>query len=150
MHVTTKKELCDQDWKTQSVQKYENIPSGSTVVLIQAFTNFYGRYFEVDYNGRRYSVKPEDVTIDISDLFESDRDHVFYRCKCGCMWTRKLNALGEHHREELESMDNWSLMKYFEKLSDKAIDDYCPNCFNRGWAYHAAGKSYKHIPRCDE
>ena len=56
-----KRELFDQDWKTQSAKGYGNIPKGAIVDFKGYMTNFYGRYAEVFYNGRHYYVEIDGI-----------------------------------------------------------------------------------------
>lgn len=57
----TRKELCDEDWKTQTARKYPNIPEGAEVQFVEDICNFYGKYSKVRYKGILYYVKPTDI-----------------------------------------------------------------------------------------
>ncbi len=61
MRLITNKELCDQDFWTQAVHKYSNIPAGTEVELVKVFSNLYGTYARVSYNGQVYDVNPYDL-----------------------------------------------------------------------------------------
>lgn len=52
----TKKELRDQDWKTQAAHGYENIPKGAIVEFKDFMTNFYGVFAKVIYKNILYYV----------------------------------------------------------------------------------------------
>jgi hypothetical protein len=56
-----KKELSDNDFRTQAALKYPNIPAGAEVEHIETITNFYGRYAKVRWNRTLYYVKPDDI-----------------------------------------------------------------------------------------
>lgn len=56
-----KRELSDEDWKTQLAKKYGNIPAGAKVTIEGVVTNFYGTYASVRYNGRHYYVDLDDL-----------------------------------------------------------------------------------------
>lgn len=56
-----KKELADEDWKTQLAKGYGNIPQGAECKFIKTIHNFYGKYVLVEYNNYRYYVKPCDL-----------------------------------------------------------------------------------------
>ena len=53
-------ELTDNDWKTQLARKYQNIPKGAEVDIIQEdYYNFYGGpWTRVEWNGNWYWVDP--------------------------------------------------------------------------------------------
>lgn len=56
-----KRELYDEDWKTQLAKNYGNIPAGAKVTLEGMMCNFYGTFAEVRYNGRHYYVKSSEL-----------------------------------------------------------------------------------------
>lgn len=56
-----KKELADEDWKTQLAKGYKNIPQGAECKFIKSIRNFYGNYVLVEYDNYRYYVKPCDL-----------------------------------------------------------------------------------------
>ena len=56
-----KKELSDQDWKTQLVRGYKNIPEGAEIYFEKLITNCYGKFAQVEYNGILYYVHPWDI-----------------------------------------------------------------------------------------
>ena len=56
-----KKELIDQDWKTQLAKGYSNIPEGAECEFIKKINNFYGTYALVNYNGNNYYVHFQDI-----------------------------------------------------------------------------------------
>ena len=59
--VVTKRELCDQDWKTQLSKRYPNIPKGEEVTFLRKYNNLYGTFCDVFWNGNVYSVCAEDL-----------------------------------------------------------------------------------------
>ena len=59
--VVTKRELCDQDWKTQLAKGYPNIPKGEEVIFFRKYNNMYGTFCDVFWNGNIYSVRKEDL-----------------------------------------------------------------------------------------
>lgn len=59
--VVTKRELCDQDWKTQLAKGYPNIPKGEEVTFFRKYNNMYGTFCDVFWNGNIYSVRKEDL-----------------------------------------------------------------------------------------
>lgn len=61
MKYIAKRELCDQDWKTQLAQGYGNIPAGAEVYCGKEFRNYYGAYVRVRYNGHVYDVRKTDI-----------------------------------------------------------------------------------------
>ena len=61
--VRTIRELCDENWKSQLVHKYPNIPKDTEVRVYDINCNFYGRFIEVIYNGRIYNICPKDVIL---------------------------------------------------------------------------------------
>ena len=56
-------ELADEDWKTQLVQKYPDIPKGSKVnVLQENMYNWYGGpWTRVEWNGHWYWVNSKKI-----------------------------------------------------------------------------------------
>ena len=56
-----KKELADEDWKTQLAKGYKNIPQGAECQFIKSIRNFYGSYILVEYNNHRYYVNSYDL-----------------------------------------------------------------------------------------
>ena len=56
-----KKELADEDWKTQLALGYKNIPQGAECYFIEFVRNFYGNYILVEYNNHRYYVNSYDL-----------------------------------------------------------------------------------------
>ena len=69
MIVKTKCEVHDHDTKTAYAQGIPPIPAGETVILIEALTNFYGRYYLVKWKNNKYYVRDKelDFTFDESD-----------------------------------------------------------------------------------
>lgn len=61
--VRTRTSCADGDWKTQSAKGYSNIPAGAEVRPIRVWTNFYGIWVSVFWNGHKYDVRPDDVRI---------------------------------------------------------------------------------------
>lgn len=60
--AVTLKTLADQDWKTQLVHKYPNIPNNAIVEIInEDFTNFYGSWCQVRWNNHNYYVSKRDL-----------------------------------------------------------------------------------------
>lgn len=67
--AVTLKTLADQDWKTQLARGYRNIPAETLVdVINEEFTNFYGTWCEVEWEGRRYYVDKKDLSFNIIDI----------------------------------------------------------------------------------
>lgn len=56
-----KKELMDEDWKTQLAKGYGNIPQGAKCQFIKSVHNLYGNYILVEYDNHRYYVNPCDL-----------------------------------------------------------------------------------------
>ena len=56
-----KKELADEDWKTQLAKGYKNIPKGAECKFIKSIRNFYGNYILVEYDNHTYYVNPWDL-----------------------------------------------------------------------------------------
>lgn len=57
-----KKEISNEDWKTQLAQKYPNIPKGAEVKIIQRdFRNYYGVWVVVEWNGNRYYTSKDNI-----------------------------------------------------------------------------------------
>ena len=56
-----KKELVDEDWKTQLAGGYGNIPQGAECQFIKSVHNFYGNYVLVEYNNHTYYVNPQNL-----------------------------------------------------------------------------------------
>lgn len=56
-----KKELADEDWKTQLAKGYGNIPQGAKCQFIKSVRNFYGNYVLVEYNNNTYYVNSYDL-----------------------------------------------------------------------------------------
>lgn len=62
MKAVALRTLADQDWKTQLARGYANIPVDAIVdVLNDNFTNFYGTWCEVEWNGNHYYVSRNDL-----------------------------------------------------------------------------------------
>ena len=55
--VKTVKEVNDEDWKTQLVQKKKSIPA-DTELEATVFQNFYGWFLRVIYDKRYYDINP--------------------------------------------------------------------------------------------
>lgn len=57
-----KRELANDDWKTQYAHGYSNIPKGAEVQMItKVYKCFYGRFSVVKYNGHTYYVNCDDI-----------------------------------------------------------------------------------------
>ena len=52
--LRTLREIYDEDFKTQVVLKYPNIPANEIVEYMNEFHNFYGYYVRVLWNNRTY------------------------------------------------------------------------------------------------
>lgn len=73
--AVTLKTLADQDWKTQLARGYRNIPAETLVdVINEEFTNFYGTWCEVEWEGRHYYVDKKDLSFNIIDLTMAKKD----------------------------------------------------------------------------
>lgn len=48
----------DGDWKTRMMHPIPNIPKDTEVRVIEVWTNFYGRWVRVEYDGRKYDIEP--------------------------------------------------------------------------------------------
>jgi len=61
MTAKTKRELRDQDWKTQLAGGYPDVPSGTTVKIVEeGMMNFYGGpWTRIEYRGNLYWVSPD-------------------------------------------------------------------------------------------
>lgn len=57
----TKKELANEDWKTQLKRGYGNIPKGEEVTFIRKIKNLYGEYVLVNWDGNNYYVNEDDI-----------------------------------------------------------------------------------------
>lgn len=74
--AVTLKTLADQDWKTQLARGYRNIPAETLVdVINEEFTNFYGTWCEVEWEGRHYYVDKKDLSFNIIDLTIAKKDN---------------------------------------------------------------------------
>lgn len=58
-----KKELSDEDWKTQLAKGYENIPEGTELNVVGSISNFYGKFATVLYRGVSYYIKWEYIDV---------------------------------------------------------------------------------------
>lgn len=62
MGFYTKRELSDQDWKTQLAKGYSNIPKGERIEIIDGYvSNLYGSFARVKWNGHVYDVNVRDL-----------------------------------------------------------------------------------------
>ena len=52
--------VVDEDWKTAVAKQKESIPKGAEVKYAGSFSNYYGNWWQVKYNGCLYYVNPED------------------------------------------------------------------------------------------
>ena len=60
-------ELADENWKTQTALGYPNVPKGAEVkVLNTNFKNLYGEFFEIEWNERKYYVRPNCVKTELN------------------------------------------------------------------------------------
>lgn len=66
--VFIKNSCCDGDWKTQVAKGYNNIPSNTEVTIKELFTNFYGIWVRVCYDGRYYDVRDTDLIAKIEEI----------------------------------------------------------------------------------
>lgn len=64
----TKKSCCDGDWKTQAAKGYSNIPPNTEVTIKELFTNFYGIWVRVRYDGRYYDVRDTDLIVKTEEI----------------------------------------------------------------------------------
>ena len=63
MKAIALKELADEDWKTQHARKYQNIPAGAEVEIIEEnYDNFYGGpWTRVEWKDNLYWVDPKQL-----------------------------------------------------------------------------------------
>ena len=63
MKAIALKELVDEDWKTQHARKYQNIPVGAEVEIIEEnYDNFYGGpWTRVEWKDNLYWVDPKQL-----------------------------------------------------------------------------------------
>lgn len=82
MKAVTLKTLADQDWKTQLARGYSNIPANAVVeVENDDFTNFYGNWCIVKWNGNSYYVSKKDLSfneLDIQDAIKNEQEIMQY------------------------------------------------------------------------
>lgn len=64
----TKNSCCDGDWKTQAAKGYKNIPPNTEVTIKEVFTNFYGIWVRVRYDGRYYDVRDADLIVETEEI----------------------------------------------------------------------------------
>ena len=69
IYYITLQEIFDEDWKTQLIQDYPNIPKNEKVLYIKTFQNCYGEYIKIKWNNNYYdtvSQKIREVMVDES------------------------------------------------------------------------------------
>lgn len=49
------------DWKTAYVKDIEPIPKGTQLKVVKIWSNFYGKWVQVLYEGRHYDLRPRDL-----------------------------------------------------------------------------------------
>ena len=54
IYYITLQEIFDEDWKTQLIQGYPNIPKNEKVLYIKTFQNCYGEYIRIKWNNHYY------------------------------------------------------------------------------------------------
>ena len=54
IYYITLQEIFDEDWKTQLIQDYPNIPKNEKVLYIKTFQNCYGEYIRIKWNNNYY------------------------------------------------------------------------------------------------
>lgn len=54
IYYITLQEIFDEDWKTQLIQDYPNIPKNEKVLYIKTFQNCYGEYIKIKWNNNYY------------------------------------------------------------------------------------------------
>ena len=57
--VAPTEDVNDGDWKTRIIHPIPDIPKDTEVMVIEVWTNFYGKWVRVEYNGRKYDIEPE-------------------------------------------------------------------------------------------
>ena len=61
-YAIAKRQLPNNDWKTQLARGYSDIPKGAKVkVLEREYINFYGRWVIVEYENNIYYVSKNDL-----------------------------------------------------------------------------------------
>ena len=55
-------EIADEDWKTAAALGIKPIPKGAEVEVIGTYSNFYGTYTKVKYQGYVYYTKAKNLT----------------------------------------------------------------------------------------
>lgn len=55
--------LQDEDYKTAIAQGKPEIPKGTSVIVVDKITNFYGEYYKVKYNDSIYYVPLNGIKI---------------------------------------------------------------------------------------
>lgn len=74
MKALTLKTIADQDWKTQAVQGYQNIPANTIVEVINDdFNNFYGSWCIVEWRRHTYYVDKRFLSFDLDDIKNSEK-----------------------------------------------------------------------------
>lgn len=70
------KDIYDADWKTASVKGNPFIPKGAKVKITDFFSNFYGEFFRISFNGYLFNAKPEDFRyVFKEEILESYESH---------------------------------------------------------------------------
>lgn len=81
MLLKAKNTVIDEDWKTALAHHKPAIPKGALVKFLNPYTNYYGHFYEVEYNDTHYYVKPSDfeeaTEEDIKQDFERKQNEKF-------------------------------------------------------------------------
>ena len=54
IYYITLQEIFDENWQTQLIQGYPNIPKNEKVLYIKTFQNCYGEYIRIKWNNNYY------------------------------------------------------------------------------------------------
>lgn len=145
MTIITIKDCIDHSGYTKGT-----IPKGVWVKLLSIYTNFYGRYIDVQYCGKRYSIRDGEFVVEW-DRNDFDGVHVCAKCRCGTVAKTCLTAV-RTIPYDYNLTQYWDILHKMKEISDKTFADPiqmpCPNdrCFVDALVTVYRTTSYGHLP----
>lgn len=144
MTIITIKDCIDHSGYTKGI-----IPKGVWVKFLSVYTNFYGKFIDVQYCGERYSIKDGEFVVEW-DKNDFDGTHIYVKCtNCGNI-IRSCSTAIRAIPYKYDLTDYWRILKLmYDTQNDSRFDPRykvtCCKCFEQTPATYNM-RSYGSLP----
>lgn len=128
MIIITIKDCLDHSGYTNGT-----IPKGVWVKLLSVYTNFYGRFIDVQYCGERYALRDGEFVVEW-DKNDFNGAHTLVKCRCGHI----IKTAANHIRTipyDYNLTQYWDILKRMKDVAEESRFDpkykvTCSECYS--------------------